>query len=205
VSTDTTGDEDVSTDTTGDEDVETPEDVAIDTGPPDPEGGCCFPDDKCVNYTQLICADKGGMWSEAPCASDTCKTTVPPEGDGACCYEDGGCSEGNAGECEAFGGNFSDAKSCTQVNCSKTDSGWACCTGVVCAEVDASGCAGDYFEGLYCGEVKCSEKPKSGACCLPFGACMDTFTSICESLGGTFNEGKSCTNVTCSTKEGDKP
>ncbi len=136
------------------------------------------------------------------CVSDKCDTTVPPEGDGACCYEDGGCSEGSAVQCEAFGGSFSKGKNCTQVNCSTTESGWACCTGVVCAEVNQTECDGDYFEGLYCKEVKCSEKPEKGACCLPFGACMESFATVCADLDGTFNEGKLCKAVTCNSKEG---
>lgn len=160
---------------------------------------CCLEDGSCVDVKSDACDTLGGAFNE----SSTCDEVQCPVA-GACCIVDGTCLDSNSDECEAQGGTFEEGQLCEDVNCPQPgpDLGACCLEDGSCLNADSNGCAtvNGTFEGSStCEEFDCPEPdPASGSCCLTSGLCVDDSTAdVCNSVGGTLNEGMLCLEVAC--------
>jgi len=164
-------------------------------------GACCFNDGSCAEGAlESECVEGGGTFQGGgtDCGSANCVNLH-----GACCLPNGQCLDGVLeGECIGVGGTFQgNGTLCSQVSCPQPTE--ACCyADGSCADLLPADCVAGggtpQGAGSSCATTACPPPPPVGACCLPNGTCVDgLLEGDCTALGGSFNLGLLCEQVTC--------
>ncbi len=159
-------------------------------------GACCSNVGSCTITILSGCTNPSTFFS----VGSTCTSSPCPALRGACCSNVGTCSLTIASGCTGSNTFSGTGTTCSPNNC--VASSGACCnfdTGG-CTQTSASGCAGAnvvWGAGISCNPGNpCNPQP-IGACCIGTSCTAGTAAGFCNSVGGVFFFGNSCSPTPC--------